>query len=145
VLSGLGQDIIRILLRRNVTDPLANAIGSADFGSIFSSIFSNLPSFDVGTDYVPRDMVAKVHKGERIIPAAQNGGSAMRVVNNIKVETLPGETAQVSQRQNGNINDVLVRIVRQTMRDDVANKGPISRDLAGTFGLNRASGAPRRS
>jgi uncharacterized protein YukE len=145
VLSGLGQDIIRILLRRNVTGPLANAIGSADFGSIFSSIFSNLPSFDVGTDYVPRDMVAKVHKGERIIPAAQNGGSAMRVVNNIKVETLPGETAQVSQRQNGNINDVLVRIVRQTMRDDVANKGPISRDLAGTFGLNRASGAPRRS
>jgi hypothetical protein len=145
VLSGLGQDIIRILLRRNVTDPLANAIGSADFGSIFSSIFSSLPSFDVGTDYVPRDMVAKVHQGERIIPAAQNSGRAMAVVNNIKVETLPGETAQVSQRQNGNVNDVLVRIVRQTLRDDLATKGPISRDMAGTFGLNRATGAPRRS
>lgn len=31
-----------------------------------------LPSFDVGTNFVPYDMVANIHRGERIIPAADN-------------------------------------------------------------------------
>lgn len=33
---------------------------------------SKLPSFDIGTNIVPKDMVAKIHEGERIIPAADN-------------------------------------------------------------------------
>lgn len=31
-----------------------------------------VPSFDVGTDYVPEDMIAMVHKGERITPKKYN-------------------------------------------------------------------------
>jgi hypothetical protein len=31
--------------------------------------FSNLFSFDVGTDRVPHDMIAQIHKGEMIVPA----------------------------------------------------------------------------
>lgn len=39
-----------------------------------------LPSFDVGTNFVPQDMVAQIHKGERIIPAADNA-AIMRSLN----------------------------------------------------------------
>lgn len=31
-----------------------------------------VPSFDVGTPFVPRDMIAQIHKGERIVPAKYN-------------------------------------------------------------------------
>lgn len=39
----------------------------------------SIPKFDVGTNYVPQDMIAQIHKGEAIVPAAYNpaaGGMA---------------------------------------------------------------------
>ncbi|EXI86093.1 MAG: phage tail tape measure protein, lambda family [Candidatus Accumulibacter sp. BA-94] len=42
-------------------------------------IGADLPSFAVGTDFVPRDMVAQIHQGERIVPAAQNKGGSQAI------------------------------------------------------------------
>lgn len=42
-----------------------------------------LPHMASGTDYVPRDMPAFLHQGERVIPASQNGGGD--VVNNFNI------------------------------------------------------------
>jgi len=49
--------------------PIAAAGAAALANSAFDAL---IPSFAVGTDYVPRDMLAQIHKGERIIPASQN-------------------------------------------------------------------------
>lgn len=43
--------------------------------SAIAGFFDDVPSFDVGTDFVPRDMLALVHEGERITPARYNNAS----------------------------------------------------------------------
>jgi hypothetical protein len=55
----------------NANADISMVNGGSD-GGFFSSVgrwFSNLFSFDVGTDRVPQDMIAQIHKGEMIVPA----------------------------------------------------------------------------
>lgn len=77
----LGKELQRFILDLTVIDPLKKSIkgffsggssgGGGDIlGSLFSSAgkFFGIPSFATGSKYVPRDMMAKVHQGEMIIP-----------------------------------------------------------------------------
>jgi hypothetical protein len=74
--------------------------GGNQIGGWVGSLLSALPSFDVGTPYVPRDMVAMVHQGERIVPAAQNragaGGQNISVVINLSGGATGGDLRQAA-------------------------------------------------
>lgn len=48
---------------------------SSWINNLFNGKKSNIPSYDVGTNYVPNDQLAVVHKGEAIIPAKYNNNS----------------------------------------------------------------------
>lgn len=60
-------------------------------------------SFAIGTDYVPYDMIAKIHKGEKIIPASENkqgngnsrGGDVYNATINLPTGT-PAETRRAA-------------------------------------------------
>jgi len=61
-------------------------------------------SFASGTDYVPRDMIAQIHKGEQIIPASENKqtrqGTSTNVVYNATVN-LPAGTPSETRKAAG--------------------------------------------
>jgi TP901 family phage tail tape measure protein len=51
-----------------------------------------LPSFAVGTDFVPYDMVAQIHKGEKIVPAAYNNNDGAMLA---EMQAMRQEIAQL--------------------------------------------------
>lgn len=72
----MAMQIAQSIFTNNISKPLGDAasglfsevIGGSGIGGFFKDL---LPSFDVGAMNLPRDMIAQVHKGEMIIPAAQ--------------------------------------------------------------------------
>lgn len=101
VLKSLASDMLNMLAKsalKSATGGIIDSIGGSlggFFGSIGSSVVSSiggLLGFAKGTDYVPRDMVANIHKGEMIIPAREAaqmraGGGGASVVQNITIGT----------------------------------------------------------
>jgi hypothetical protein len=69
-------------------------------GTFAKAIFNGVPKFATGTDFVPRDMLAVVHKGEAIIPAVQNtGGASGGVTNHYAVYVTPPAGASRASAQ----------------------------------------------
>lgn len=88
VVLALGNDLGRIILRRSITEPLGNSATSILDGlfatnksgpnlakGLDEELRAMVPSYDVGTSYVPRDGLAYIHQGEQIIPAGRAGGA----------------------------------------------------------------------
>ena len=76
---------------------LLSKAGSGIYSSL-ASLWNSIPSFDVGTDFVPRDMLALIHEGERIVPAAENrrGSGGFTMVNHFNV---PGSVDRRTRNQ----------------------------------------------
>jgi hypothetical protein len=135
VLSSLAEDIQRILVRKTITEPLANGISS--FASnLGASIFGGSKgSFATGIANVPYDMTARVHKGEAIIPAQQarnmGGGVNVSIVNN--------NSSQIDVQQNKNASGGmdLKLMIDQAVSKGVSNtRSPINRSINQSFTAN---------
>lgn len=131
VMKALGDDILRILTRKAVTEPLGNAFSSIFETSGIGSIFSGLlPSFAVGTDYVPHDMVAQIHKGERIVPAHENRGMGGDI--NINIQNNAGARVSATANETGSGMDINV-MIDQAVADNMLRRGSRTNQALGAF------------
>ncbi len=76
------------------------AMGFAAGSSLAWAVSHGLPAFAQGTNYVPRDMVAQIHKGEAIVPARYNpanGGNAELVA---EIKALREEVRVLREQNN---------------------------------------------
>lgn len=147
VLQSLADDIQRILLRRVVTEPLddflTGAIGSiggggsnivagewdglfGGIGDAIGGLFGGITPFARGTNEVPKDMIAQIHRGEMIVPAydaakMRNGGGGGGNVNVI-INNNAGADVTQSSRDNGNGTDLNI-MIDEAVAGNITKKG----------------------
>jgi hypothetical protein len=157
VLKGLGDDILRIVTRKLVTEPLGNAISGALSGGsggggfldgIIASIFGG-PRAKGGPVSGGKTYLVGEEGPELFTPGISGGitpNNALGSKVTVNVINQGGGLAVQSQTQRqspdgGLTIDVIVRAVEAGMADNVANRsGPLSRALEGGYGLRPSMG-----
>ena len=167
VLSGIGQDIERMLLRRMVTNPLMgamdNLLGSFDFGSLLNfnakgnvyqgagisqysgSIVSQPTMFASGGNVMgeagPEGIFPLKRGKDGKLGVSADGAIGTNVVVNL-IES-PGNGGQVNQTQSGNnlTLDIMVEKIEGMMGRNISQGRGIAPTMERQYGLNRAAGS----
>lgn len=146
VLKGLADDIVRLIVRTQVTKPLADAIGGIDFGGFFKGIFGGARAsggpVGGGKTYLVGERGPELftpNNAGRITPNGALGGGAVTV----RVVNESGNPVQASSASQSTMPDgsALIEIILAAAGDAVANRsGPLSRALESSYGLRPSMG-----
>lgn len=122
---------------------LFNSVGgnSGPMGSYTDNPFQAI-GLDTGTNYVPRDMLAKIHEGEAVVPKRYNpaaggraAGAPMRVA--VAIEN-NGEPARVERAEAQQTDDgLLVNVMLTRVAQDIKDGGKVGSAVQQTYGLRR--------
>jgi hypothetical protein len=168
ILQGILDDIARITLRKNVTEPFAEAVGNINWGEIFTQnakggVYGSTSLSNYSNGVYDSPQVFAFAKGmgifaeagaEAIMPLtrtasgdlgvraiADSGGAGNVIVNVIEA---PGRGGQQTTRQEGGstVIDVMVEQIKTAVAGDIMRgSGVIPDALSHSYGLNRAAGA----
>ena len=146
VFSGLLQDIARIVLRRTVTNPLAEAISGFDWGSLFGGIGARANGGPVtaGAPYVVGERGPELFvpsTAGKVLPnhLLRGGGGDQPV--NIKVVNNTGTPATARQQRGPDG----IEIILDAVQDDISRGGRVAQTMQQTYGLSRGAGVWKRS
>ena len=151
-LNAIVSDLMRALVRSQITGPLAKALSGVDFGSIIGNIFGGARAeggpVDSGKTYLVGENGPELFTASRngtIIPNHALSGGGQPVTVNV-INNADGTRARTEQRQDGNGGmslDVIIEQVESGIARNVQRGGGIAPALERQYGLNRAAGAFR--
>lgn len=109
-------DSFKSLVDFNRYRGIANAYGSG-----YAKTVLNIPSFDVGTNSVPADMLAFVHANERIVPAADNQ-AMINALKNEGMQLLLQEVAKLRADNRTGIEESIKQLLALATKLDKWDK-----------------------
>lgn len=92
-------------------EPKATGEGTTGTNNVADT---GVPGFASGTNYVPKNMFAMVHKGEAIVPAKYNSGAGQGTVNNINTSVSLAVPAGTAENQAAYLKKVAKQTVEET-------------------------------
>lgn len=159
VLQAIEQDIIKLLARKYVTDPLLSVVNGINFGSLFgfasggvmtgsgplplkryaSGGIASTPQLALFGEGSTAEAYVPLPDGRRIPVAMQGGGNVQVIVNN---NTSAQATTRERMDGGTRIIEVMIEQMDSTMASKIVKGGSATASaLERTYGLNRASGA----
>ena len=118
--------------KNKFTDFMKKVSAAATFGGVMNkfrlaglnSLLAAIPAYDVGTNYVPNDQLAMVHKGEAIVPKKFNNQQFFNN-NNEETNALLVELNQniIELRNRPNVLEVNGKELAQATYNDYQNEG----------------------
>lgn len=125
------QELSRLLVQMSIVAPMMAALramitggfggGAVNLGTVSAADMSvafdmGMPALATGTNYVPRDMVAKIHEGEAVVPRKYNpaAGGSMATSSNVTITV--GDIVVHGGNTNDETGQVVSKAVVDTMK-----------------------------
>jgi hypothetical protein len=152
VLKGIYKDLLRLIIRNQITGPAAQAIGSFDWGSLFGGFRANGGSVSRGMFYEVNERgpeLLSVGNRSYLMMGNQSGsvtpaGQASAGTPQVNIEVVNNTGVQASARQETS-PDGSIRLILDAVAGDIQAGGRVAGAMSSTFGLNRCAGTPRRT
>ena len=154
MVNSMLADLARMMVYRNITGPLASAVGGMDFGNIGSMVAGLFGGFRAsggpvtgGTSYIVGERGPELftpNTSGAIVPNGALGGAKVSIVvnNNAGSDTRASASATTDATGNTQIM-VMVEKIEGMMGRRIGQGGGLAPMLEGRYGLNPAAGARR--
>jgi hypothetical protein len=122
MVNSMLKDLARLALQKSIFEPLAKGLGASfdeGGGGIGGWIKSLLPGFANGSEYIPRDMTANLHQGERVLTREENRNYSQGMGGNVSVNVTVNSDGSSSVQSDASFGKQLGNAIKATVQAEL--------------------------